>query len=177
MSMPRFLPVLIVLSISMTQTSGGEPAKTDRTVKTDRSIGKEPEYQSEKPEYSLLAFGPKAKTRVWVVRDGDIVYVDRNGDGDLTAADERVPLEHGSLREALPLSVGKPPIQILSLETREGGGYYVKAEVEGKRLQYGSVRRAGPREEAPMIHFDGPLVMGLAHTDPSKQPLQRGSKP
>src|SRR5437868_9329865 len=54
----------------------------------DRTIGKEPPYQS-KPKYCLLVFGPDAKTRVWLVLDGDVLYVDRNGNGDLTEPDER----------------------------------------------------------------------------------------
>ena len=58
--------------------------------KIDRTIGKEPAYQS-KPKYCLVVFGPEAKTRVWLVLDGDVLYVDRNGDGDLTANDERFP--------------------------------------------------------------------------------------
>src|ERR1700732_1954245 len=57
--------------------------------KIDRTIAKEPKYQS-KPKYCLLVFGPEAKTRVWLVLDGDVLYVDRNGNGDLTEAGERV---------------------------------------------------------------------------------------
>jgi len=51
---------------------------------------KEPRYQTATPEYCLLVFGPEATTRVWVVRDGDTLYVDRNGNGDLTEPGERV---------------------------------------------------------------------------------------
>jgi len=49
---------------------------------------KEPAYKHA-PTYCLLAFGPEAKFRVWVVLDGDTLYVDRNGDGDLTEEGER----------------------------------------------------------------------------------------
>jgi hypothetical protein len=59
-------------------------------TKIDRTIRKEPAYRSGAPKYCLLAFGPKAKTRVWLVLDGDTLYVDRNGDGDLTGAGEAV---------------------------------------------------------------------------------------
>ena len=55
----------------------------------DRSLTKEPKYESGKPEYALLLFGSEARRRVWVVVDGDVVYCDRNGDGDMSAADER----------------------------------------------------------------------------------------
>ncbi len=58
--------------------------------KIDRSIRKEPVYQSKEPQYCLLVFGPEAKVRVWLVLDGDWLYLDRNGNGDLTEAGERV---------------------------------------------------------------------------------------
>ncbi len=44
---------------------------------------KEPAYQG-KPRYLYLAFGPTGDTRVWAVADGNRLYLDRNGDGDLT---------------------------------------------------------------------------------------------
>jgi hypothetical protein len=56
----------------------------------DRSIRKEPIYQSKNPLYCLLVFGPEAEIRVWVILDGDVLYVDRNGNGDLTDPDERI---------------------------------------------------------------------------------------
>jgi hypothetical protein len=60
-------------------------------TKIDRTIAKEPAYRS-KPKYCLLVFGPEAKTRVWLVLDGDTLYVDRNGNGDLTEERERLVL-------------------------------------------------------------------------------------
>jgi hypothetical protein len=60
--------------------------------KVPRTIGREPAYRS-KLRYCLLVFGPRAKTRVWLVQDGDTLYVDRNGNGDLTEAGEKVAAE------------------------------------------------------------------------------------
>jgi hypothetical protein len=57
--------------------------------KIDRSIRHEPKYTNN-PKYCLLVFGEKAEFRVWLVQDGDVLYVDRNGNGDLTEKDERV---------------------------------------------------------------------------------------
>lgn len=54
----------------------------------DARIGKEPAYQSS-PRYCLLVFGPEAKTRVWLVVDGDDLYVDTNANGDLTDMGEK----------------------------------------------------------------------------------------
>lgn len=55
-----------------------------------RKITKEPAYQSKAPRYGLLAFGQEGKDLVWVVHDGDLLYVDRNGNGDLTEPGERI---------------------------------------------------------------------------------------
>jgi hypothetical protein len=58
-------------------------------TKIDRTIVKEPKYKTQ-PYYALLAIGPEAKKRVWLVVDGETLYVDRNGNGDLTEANKRV---------------------------------------------------------------------------------------
>src|SRR5439155_24294253 len=62
---------------------GSAPLPATDLSKIDRTIGKEPVYKS-KPMYCLLVFGPEAKTRVWLVLDGETLYVDRNGNGNLT---------------------------------------------------------------------------------------------
>jgi hypothetical protein len=78
----------------------------------DRSIHKEPAYAG-KPRYCLLVFGPDARERVWLVQDGDTLYVDRNGNGDLTepgekiaAATDAAPKEDGHAFEAGDVTVG-----------------------------------------------------------------------
>jgi hypothetical protein len=58
--------------------------------KMDRTIKKEPAYRSKAPRYALLVFGPEAKNCVWLVNDGDSLYVDRDGSGDLTQADKKI---------------------------------------------------------------------------------------
>ncbi len=63
------------------------------TPKIDRSIGKQPVYQTKTPKYCLLAFGAEGKDRVWLVLDGDMLYVDRNGDGDLTKPGNKIAAE------------------------------------------------------------------------------------
>ncbi|MCU0704862.1 MAG: RNA polymerase sigma factor [Fimbriiglobus sp.] len=55
----------------------------------DRAIGQEPKYAGT-PMYCLLAFDAEAKQRVWLVHDGDTLYVDKNGNGDLTDDGEKV---------------------------------------------------------------------------------------
>ncbi len=70
------------------------PADAVDLRKIDRSIRREPVYQSKDPRYCLLAFGPEANVHVWLVIDGDALYVDRNGNGDLTDAGERFNPSH-----------------------------------------------------------------------------------
>src|SRR5262245_48209470 len=67
----------------------GSAASAADLAKIDRTIAKEPAYKG-KPKYCLLVFGPEAQTRVWLVLDGDTLYADRNGNGDLTEEGERL---------------------------------------------------------------------------------------
>jgi hypothetical protein len=85
MRLGHFLLALAFVAVSSPQISAVDLSKIDRT------IAKEPVYQTKTPKYCLLVFGPEAKTRMWLVLDGKVMYVDRNGDGDLTGADEQVP--------------------------------------------------------------------------------------
>lgn len=66
----------------------GETGAADLS-KVDRNINKEPAYRN-KPKYCLLVFGPEARHRVWLVLDGDTLYVDKNSNGDLTEKGERI---------------------------------------------------------------------------------------
>jgi len=77
-------------------------------TKIDRSIRKEPVYQSKDPQYCLMVFGLEAKVRVWLVLDDDALYVDRNGNGDLTEPGERI-----AARTALHNSPERPDAKIM----------------------------------------------------------------
>lgn len=65
-------------------------------TKIDRRIAREPAYTAE-PRYALFVFDLAGKHRVWMVADKsrkdapyhDVLYVDLDGDGDLTEAGER----------------------------------------------------------------------------------------
>lgn len=58
-------------------------------ISIDRTIGKEPKYAGQ-PAYLMIAFDAEAKHRVWLVHDGETLYVDRNGNGDLTDDGEKI---------------------------------------------------------------------------------------
>jgi hypothetical protein len=77
----RLLSVLILLGCC------AEALPVDLST-IDRTLKKEPVYNG-KPKYCLLVLGPEAKTRIWLVLDGDTLYADLNGDGDLTENGKR----------------------------------------------------------------------------------------
>jgi hypothetical protein len=61
-------------------------------AKIDRTIVREPKYTG-KPQCCLVVFGRDIRDRVWLVRDGDVLYADKNGNGDLTEAGKRIVAE------------------------------------------------------------------------------------
>jgi hypothetical protein len=86
MSARRSLSALLCFALLPSLVSAVDLSKLDRT------IAKEPTYRT-RPKYCLLVFGPEAKTRLWLVQDGDTLYVDRNGNGDLTEKGKKVAAE------------------------------------------------------------------------------------
>ena len=89
MRIPFLLPAMAFVALSAALAPAADLAAIDRR------FVKEPTYQS-KPRYCLLVFGPEAQTRVWLVQDGDTLYVDRNGNGDLTEAGKSVKVKQSS---------------------------------------------------------------------------------
>jgi len=83
--MHRFCVLTVVICLAL-----ADQTRAVDLAKIDRSLRKEPAYESKQPQYCLLVFGPEAKTRVWVVLDGDVLYLDRSGNGDLTDSGERI---------------------------------------------------------------------------------------
>jgi hypothetical protein len=151
--------------------------------KVDRTIKKEPAYKG-KPKYCLLAFGPEAKTRVWVVLDGTDVYVDRNGNGDLTEPGERFPNDGKDFKEFEVADLdGKGRYKVKSLgvhRSENEGRVFLMANVEvvGKYRQYCDLTPSESLREAPVAHFGGPLRLGLREMNWSPvQKLARGEKP
>src|SRR5262245_18201260 len=90
-SMSRITSLVVLLA------SGTAPAAD--LAKLDRSLAKEPAYATKAPRYALLVFGPASTDRAWLVKDGDALYVDRNGNGDLTDKGEKVPARKGGSAE------------------------------------------------------------------------------
>lgn len=78
--------------------AGGQEAAPEPIdfAKVDRTIGKLPELKSATPRYGLFLFGKQGEKRVWAVVDGDVLYLDRDADGDLTEEGERIAGKDGS---------------------------------------------------------------------------------
>jgi hypothetical protein len=137
-------------------------------AKINRAITKEPAYRS-KPRYCLLVFGLEAKTRVWLVLDGDVLYVDRNSNGDLTEKGERVEavrLKDLGWREfTVSEGIGQSKYKelvVLEQHPSLGKHYWgVSLTVEGKGRQGGAAVFAERPQDAPILHFDGRLTMLL----------------
>lgn len=145
--------------------------------KIDRSIGKQPQY-SAKPAYCLLVFGPKAESKAWLVLAGDDLYVDRNGNGDLTEAGKRITgnktdgEETFSIGDVVASPDGKKHAQMSA--QKFGEALYIMATIDGRQQtagndRAGTLRLTDSPADAPVIHFDGPLIL-----QPSSDTLQKG---
>jgi hypothetical protein len=174
-------------------------AWADDEVKRGRSIVKEPAYQSNAPGYCLLTFGREGKTRVWLVFDSvpdplkpgdaeDYLYVDRNGNGDLTEPGARVAAVVHKRKIHVTFGKGFYDETLLEFDVGPVGGpggkekrrslkvwvsWYrgqerpctLSLKTEGQFCREESVsgvifsRRP---EDAPVLRFDGPLTMRFA---------------
>jgi hypothetical protein len=132
-------------------------------AKIDRTIRKEPAYKG-KPKYCLVVLGPEAKTRIWLVLDGDVLYVDRKGNGDLTEPENRVvkPFRIGGITEVEGITQTHHFDFML---LRANGGIQLSLIVKGRRGQYACLYPDGPLQfadrpqDAPIVHFNGPLEL------------------
>ena len=147
------------------------PATAIDLTKIDRTITKEPAYKA-KPKYCLLVFGPEAKFRVWLVIDGDTLYVDRNGNGDLTEPGDKVvwkvvgkTMDLGSINgpDGMPgskLLLRKFPASVSLIVSDQAKQRYYVGDPDSDPLVFGD-RPA----DAPVVHVGGPLTFDLSHYD------------
>lgn len=134
--------------------------------KIDRNLVKEPAYKTGKPRYALLLFGREAKLRVWAVMDGTTLYLDRDGNGDLTGKGECFASRGKCKNITLADPDGKTKYVITSV-----GGYEEKKPTPREALmvnvtiqgpinyqQYCDVALADSAKKAGVAHFHGPLT-------------------
>jgi hypothetical protein len=180
---------LLVLMIA------GQAAAGVDLSKIERHIVREPVYETGKPKYCLLVFGPQAQTRVWLVLAGKDLYADCTGKGDLTGPGKRLknarpkdPTMAQYRTGPILAADGKtryPDVKVFVFETGRankeviidvdvpmGGGApgtYRQRVGQGSDLQFAD--RPG---DAPILHFGGPLTIALEGT---KQVFVHGDKP
>lgn len=88
----------IGLTTVLITTTLGRAADLPDLSQVDRRIAKQPAYRARRPLYGLLVLGPAAQARIWMVLDQsdpgggryDVLYLDRDADGDLTDPAERL---------------------------------------------------------------------------------------
>ncbi len=163
------------------------PARAIDYAKIERILTNEPNYKSRAPRYALLLFGPEVKVRVWVVLDGEAVYVDQNGDGDLTGKDERF----GKLSDCKDIAItdpdGKTHYVITSISQFSEGNppqphLMVNVDIKGPFVyqEYCDAEMGISKEKAPIAHFHGPLAIGprtILWKVPPKLALKTGEEP
>jgi hypothetical protein len=131
------------------------------------------------PRYCLLVFGKReARTRVWLVEDGDTLYVDRDGTGMLAGPNKAVravgrhedtPNSEWTYRVGDLMPDGgrekHTQFKVVRYHRKDEEPLYVLwIHPFGKPLlEYASSANifARDRESAPVIHFGGPVVAKL----------------
>jgi len=163
--------ISILLSVFLMLAFSAPPVAATDLTKIDRTIVKEPAYKG-KPAYCLLVFGPEAKTRAWVVMDGDLIYIDRNGNGDLTEPGKQVvwkgnlkTMELGSIhspdgKSRCTVSLHKFPASVRLMGSDEVKQRYMVGDPDSDPLVF-----ADRPVDAPVVHVGGPLTIDLSYYD------------
>jgi hypothetical protein len=169
------------------------PAQAVDLTEIDRKIAAEPDYQS-RPKYCLLVFGREARTRVWLVADGDTLHVSHN-DGDLRGTGSRVVKMQVSPTSAFA-NIGDV-VEVDGTKhtnlrvTRYSDCWTVRVVIAGGdraavRLQsagydpvearwrngtgydeHDKLNFADRPQDAPIIHFNGPRTIGISGPAPT----------
>src|SRR5262249_7598960 len=118
----------------------------------------------------------------WLVRDGDVLYVDRNGNGDLTEKGER----HAATRDQGGISWrigdiveagGRARHTDLHLRFRSGSFLLSVRTAERVRQEVGNelgrLQFSDRSQDAPVVHLAGPLTFLL----PGPPALTPGEEP
>jgi hypothetical protein len=153
----RHVPALLGLVLA------AAPALAADLGKVDRRIAREPAYQA-RPSYCLVVLGPEASTRVWLVLAGNVLYVDRNGNGDLAEPGKATPAANGRFRVGDIIDPdGKARRTRLTLWRRQDG-IRLTVWLAGQQRHFvgfdesDRLRFADRPEDAPIVHVGGPLT-------------------
>ena len=146
----------------------------------ERRILHEPRYTTT-PQYLLLVFGEQARTRVWVVLDGDRLFVDRNRNGDLT--DDGPPIRRpensywhclGDIPDADSETVHLSP-RLMARRESTGMEFQIRFPIRDRYEQWVRYSPFGRTPaEAPVVHLDGPLQIGFLNNRDDQLPIRSG---
>jgi hypothetical protein len=164
-----------VLLSAMVVAAGTTRAGTTELRTIDRTVPAEPAYGACTQGYCLLVFGAEAKTRVWLVRDGDTLHVHDSPDGKAPARWRQVARSGTEWRLGDIWENGGTVRHRGLTYNPEGWGpeyqYDMWLSVRiGDRLQSagqdprGALKFAATPKDAPIVHFNGPLTLDLHHT-------------
>jgi hypothetical protein len=163
----------IAATLGIVCVTGGASAATNSVIHYDRSILKEPKYQST-PKYSLITMGDASEVRIWMVEDGKRLFIDKNANGDLT--DDGPPIEPNGVRDiggnrwdfeyvldAITPANGPPSTNFVlrrwnynDPEDQYGLSLTANSRMPMYAGWFGTFWSTN-RETAPVIHFGGPF--------------------
>ncbi len=134
-----------------------------------RAIQREPAYEA-KPKYCLLVFGPDAKSHIWLVQDGNRLFVYRNGNGDLTEGNEKVVLERGvdanaDFRSFKAGDIKDGPLTHKALSVTQ---YRVSAEQVGNDKEFQRISAQGSDPWTWWIRIDAERTAGTDDALPKR---------
>jgi hypothetical protein len=162
--------------------------------KVDRKIASEPKYAAA-PRYALLLVGTEGKTRLWMAMDKskadadqyDVLYLDRDGDGNLGEDGERVAAPVNE-RGGIDFRLGKveiPEAKVL-LENLQVTSYphekkqlmFFSFKMDGKVTMYGAygpngtyLHFAESRDKAPILHAAPSGTLSFLHMGPEEMKI------
>jgi hypothetical protein len=160
---------LRVLAIACLIGLCDKPGLAVDLAKIDRTIAKEPNYHFAYQEYCLLVLNPNAKTRIWIIRDGEDMYVDLNGNGDLTEPAEKIRGGYQAATtdqfrfnlDVIPTNgVGGTKykrLNVLSYSNFPEGVWHLSAQVNDNDFwqSAGKIRPTRSAADAPVVHVNG----------------------
>ena len=174
--MARLLFTIATILCCATPFADTARASTNLPSHFDRTIIKEPAYHST-PKYSLATLG-NGDVKVWMIEDGQRLFIDKNANGDLT--DDGPPLEPSKVRhldasrwdfeyslEAITPSNGSRHTNFVLRRwnyNEERDSYGLSLSVDGQMPMYAGwfgTFWSTNREKAPVIHFGGPFTPKL----------------
>ena len=175
--MPRLLFVIVITLCGAIPFADKGHASTNVVRHFDRTIIKEPTYQST-PKYSLITPGNSGDVKVWMVEDGKRLFVDKNANGDMT--DDGPPIEPSHVRDLganrwdfeymldaiTPANRSRQTSFVLRRWNygEKEDSYGLSLSVDGQMPMYAGwfgTFWSTNRATAPVMHFGGPFTPKL----------------